>query len=97
MKNKIKYLLVMVFHTMNVPFFVVRTLIIAIPMIVGSTIADYTNDDDYCRFIASMLVAAYISGPIGMISRMLMWKMYKIDDRQLRDYLIERIKEGYCK
>ena len=93
MKDKIRYWLFMVVHAMNVPFFVVRVLIIAIPMIVGCMIADYTNDDDDCRFIASILVAAYISGPIGMISRMLMWKMYKIDDGQLRDYLIESIKK----
>ena len=92
MKDKIKYWLFMVVHAMNVPFFVVRTLIIAIPMIVGSTIADYT-DDEYYRFVASMIAAAYISGPIGMISRMLMWKMYKIDDEQLRDYLIECMKK----
>ena len=97
MKDKIKYLLVMVVHAMNVPFFVVRVLIIAIPMIVGSMVADYTNYDDYFRFVASMLVAAYISGPIGMISRMLMRKMYKIDNGQLRDYLIERIKKEYYK
>ena len=94
MKDKIKYWLFMVVHAMNVPFFVVRVLIIAIPMIVGSTIADYTNDE-YYHFVASMLAAAYISGPIGMISRMLMWKMYKIDDEQLRDYLIECIKKKY--
>ena len=93
MKDKIRYWLFMVVHAMNVPFFVVRALIIAIPTIVGSTIAGYTNDDDYYRFAASMLVAAYISGPIGMISRMLMWKMYKIDDGQLRDYLIESMKK----
>ena len=92
MKDKIRYWLFVVVHAMNVPFFLVRVLIIAIPMIVGSMIADYT-DDDYCHFVASMLVAAYISGPIGMISRMLMWKMYKIDDRQLRDYLMESIKK----
>ena len=94
MKDKIKYWLFMVVHAMNVPFFTVRVLIIAIPMIVGSTIAEYTNDDNY-RFVASMLVAAYISGPIGMISRTIMWKMYKIDDEQLRDYLIEYMKKKY--
>ena len=93
MKDKIKYWLFMVVHAMNVPFFVVRVLIIAIPMIVGCMVADYTNDDDDFRFIASMLVAAYISGLIGMISRTLMWKMYKIDDEQVRDYLIECMKK----
>ena len=95
MKDKIKRLLVAVVHVMNVPFFVLRVLIIAIPMIVGITIADYTNDDDNCRFIASMIVAAYISGPIGMISRMLIRKIYKIDDEQLRDYVIESIREEH--
>ena len=94
MKDKIRYWLFMVVHAMNVPFFVVRVLIIAIPMIVGGTIAEYT-DDEYFHFVASILVAAYISGPIGMISRMLMWKMYKIDDEQLRDYLIECMKKEY--
>ena len=94
MKDKIEYWLFMVVHAMNVPFFVVRVLIIAIPIFVGGTIAEYTRDD-YYRFVASMLVAAYISGPIGMISRMLMWKMYKIDDEQLRDYLIECMKKKY--
>ena len=94
MKDKIKYWLFMVVHAMNVPFFLVRVLIIAIPIIVGGTIAKYTNDD-YFHFAASMLAAAYISGPIGMISRMLMWKMYKIDDEQLRDYLIECMKKKY--
>ena len=92
MKDKIRYWLFVVVHAMNVPFFLVRVLIIFIPMIVGSTIAGYTNDD-YYRLVASMLVAAYILGPIGMISRMLMWKMYKIDDEQLRDYLIEYMKK----
>ena len=92
MKDKIEYFLVMVVHAMNVPFFVVRVLIIAIPMIVGIEIADYTNEDDICRSIASMIVAAYISGPIGMISRMLIRKIYGIDDEQLRDYVIEAIR-----
>ena len=92
MKDKIEYFLVMVVHAMNVPFFVVRVLIIAIPMIVGIYIADYTNDDDICRSIASMIVAAYISGPIGMISRTLIRKIYGIDDEQLRDYVIEAIR-----
>ena len=96
MKDKIRYWLFVVVHAMNVPFFLVRVLIIFIPMIVGSTIADYTNDD-YYHFVASMLVAAYILGPIGMISRMLMWKMYKIDDGQLRDYLIESMKKMFNK
>ena len=59
-------------------------------------IADYT-DDEYCHFAASMLLAVYTSGPIGMISRMLMWKMYKIDGEQLRDYYIERIKKWIYK
>ena len=92
MKDKIKRLLVVVVHMMNVPFFMVRMLIMFIPIVLGSMIADYT-DDEYCHFAASMIAAAYISGPIGMISRMLMWKMYKIDDGQLRDYLIYNIKK----
>lgn len=97
MKDKIKYFLVMVVNAMNIPFFLVRVLIIAIPTFVCIDIADYTNDDDVCRLIASMTLAAYISGPIGMISRMLMWKMYKIDGEQLRDYYIERIKKWIYK
>ena len=92
MKDKIKRLLVVVVHMMNVPFFMVRVLIMFIPIVLGSMIADYT-DDEYCHFAASMLLAVYTSGPIGMISRMLMWKMYKIDGEQLRDYLIDSIKK----
>ena len=96
MKDKIKRLLVAVVHVMNVPFFIVRMLIMFIPIVLGSMIADYT-DDEYCHFAASMLLAVYTSGPIGMISRMLMWKMYKIDGEQLRDYYIERIKKEIYK
>ena len=96
MKDKIKRLLVAVVHVMNVPFFIVRMLIMFIPIVLGSMIADYT-DDEYCHFAASMLLAVYTSGPIGMISRMLMWKMYKIDGEQLRDYYIERIKKWIYK
>ena len=96
MKDKIKRLLVAVVHVMNVPFFIVRMLIMFIPIVLGSVIADYT-DDEYCHFAASMLLAVYTSGPIGMISRMLMWKMYKIDGEQLRDYYIERIKKWIYK
>ena len=92
MKDKIKYFLVMVVNAMNIPFFLVRVLIIAIPTFVCIDIADYTNDDDVCRLIASMTLAAYISGPIGMISRMLIRKIYEIDDEQLRDYVIEAIR-----
>ena len=92
MKDKIKRLLVVVVHVMNVPFFMVRVLIMFIPIVLGSMIADYT-DDEYCHFAASMLLAVYTSGPVGMISRMLMWKMYKIDGEQLRDYLIDSIKK----
>ena len=96
MKDKIKRLLVAVVHVMNVPFFIVRMLIMFIPIVLWSMIADYT-DDEYCHFAASMLLAVYTSGPIGMISRMLMWKMYKIDGEQLRDYYIERIKKEIYK
>ena len=96
MKDKIKRLLVAVVHVMNVPFFIVRMLFMFIPIVLGSMIADYT-DDEYCHFAASMLLAVYTSGPIGMISRMLMWKMYKIDGEQLRDYYIERIKKWIYK
>ena len=96
MKDKIKRLLVAVVHVMNVPFFIVRMLIMFIPIVLGSMIADYT-DDEYCHFAASMLLAVYTSGPIGMISRMRMWKMYKIDGEQLRDYYIERIKKWIYK
>ena len=92
MKDKIKRLLVVVVHMMNVPFFMVRVLIMIIPIVLGSMIADYT-DDEYCHFAASMLLAVYTSGPVGMISRMLMWKMYKIDGEQLRDYLVDSIKK----
>ena len=96
MKDKIKRLLVAVVHVMNVPFFIVRMLIMFIPIVLGSMIAGYT-DYEYCHFAASMLLAVYTSGPIGMISRMLMWKMYKIDGEQLRDYYIERIKKWIYK
>ena len=91
MKDKIEYFLVMVVHVMNVPFFIVRMLIMFIPIVLGSMIAGYT-DYEYCHFAASMIVAAYISGPIGMISRMLIRKIYGIDDEQLRDYVIEAIR-----
>ena len=96
MKDKIKRLLVVVVHVMNVPFFTIRVLIMFIPIVLGSIIADYT-DDEYCHFAASMFVAVYTSGPIGMISRMLMWKMFKIDGKQLRDHCIERIKKEIYK
>ena len=96
MKDKIKRLLVAVVHVMNVPFFTVRMLIMFIPIVLGSMIADYT-DDEYCHFAASMLLAVYTSGPIGVISRILMWKMCKIDGKQLRDHYVERIKKEIYK
>ena len=94
MKDKIKWWLTVALSTINTPFFVVRVLIMIIPMAFVYAIADYTDADDDKRFVASVIWAICILGPLGMILRKLLRKWYEIDDYDMRNYLIDEIEKN---
>ena len=93
MKDKIKVFLGMVLWTVNSPFFIARFLIMFIPMVFAWKVADYADQNDRDRFVASMLLAMLLSGPIGTLIRAFLWEMYEIDDACMRDRLIENLRK----
>lgn len=93
MKDKIKGSLCIALSAVNTPFFLARMLIMFIPIVVGCVLADYTSDDDCYRFVASMLWAVYISGPIGIVVRTVILKVVGCTDEDVRDYVIERLRQ----
>lgn len=93
MKDKIKNALVKVLWAMNIPFFLVRTLMAIIPMIIGFWIAFDDTNDDYIHLMCCMLEALKISGLIGFLLSNCQYIWYNISLRDDVDYLEERLKK----
>ena len=96
MKDKIKKALVTILLVINTPFFLVRTLMAVIPMIIGFCIAvDDTGIDAPLHIWCCMVEALWLSGPIGLLHEYCRHTWFGISFRQDINDLEECLKKDF--